>query len=58
LLDQPGGLVEVRRLEFNRLRAARYRARQKMRDALPPAIAERLATGAAPLKAAKGFARV
>jgi hypothetical protein len=35
-LDQPGGLVEVRRLDFNRLRDARYRARQKTRDALPP----------------------
>jgi hypothetical protein len=48
---------EVRRKEFDRLRAAGYRARKKTRDRLPLAISEQLKTGAALVKAAKGLGR-
>jgi hypothetical protein len=48
---------EVRRKEFDRLRAAAYRARKAARDRLPKAIDERLKTGAALVKAAKGLGR-
>jgi hypothetical protein len=41
-------------LSSTELRAARYRARQRARDALPPTIAERLATGAALLVGRSG----
>jgi hypothetical protein len=48
---------EVRRKEFDRLRAASFRARKVARDRLPQAIGERLEAGAALVKAAKGLGR-
>ena len=48
---------DQRRREFDKLRAARYRARQKTRDRLPAQIAEVQKTGAALIKAAKGLGR-
>jgi hypothetical protein len=47
----------LRRMELDRLRAARYRARKAARDRLPQAVNERLETGAALVKAAKGLGR-
>jgi DNA-binding CsgD family transcriptional regulator len=47
----------LRRIELNRLRAARYQARKAARDRLPQAIGERLETGAALMKVAKGLGR-
>jgi len=46
---------KLRRLEFDRLRAAEYRRRKKMRDALPKQIGELQERGAALVKAAKGL---
>jgi hypothetical protein len=48
---------DVRRKEFDRLRAADYRARKKSRDRLPQQIGEQLKTGAELVKAAKGLGR-
>jgi hypothetical protein len=48
---------EVRRKEFDRLRAASFRARKAGRDRLPQAIGDCLETGAALAKAAKGLGR-
>ncbi len=48
---------ELRRRELDRLRAARYRARKKARDALPAQITETKANGEALIKAAKGLGR-
>jgi DNA-binding CsgD family transcriptional regulator len=45
----------VRRMQFDRLRAAGFRARKAARDRLPEAIDERLKTDAALVKAAKGL---
>lgn len=45
----------LRKMDLNRLRAAAYRARKAARDRLPKAIEERLQTGAALIKAAKGL---
>jgi hypothetical protein len=45
----------LRKREFDRLRAADYRARKKARDRLPKKIAEIQAQGADLLKAAKGI---
>jgi len=47
----------LRRHEYDRLRAAAYRARKKQRDALPKLIAELRKDGAALIKAAKGLGR-
>lgn len=47
----------LRRMELDRLRAARHRARKAARDRLPQAIGERLETGAVLIKAAKGLGR-
>jgi hypothetical protein len=46
---------ELRRREFDRLRAAAYRARKKRRDTLPKDITELQKSGAALVKAAKGL---
>ena len=48
---------ELRRREFDRLRAAAYRARKKARDQLPKKITETRDSGAALVKAAKGLGR-
>ncbi len=48
---------ELRRREFDRLRAAAYRARKKARDKLPKKITETRDSGAALVKAAKGLGR-
>jgi hypothetical protein len=48
---------ELRRREFDRLRAAAYRARKRARDALPKQITELQKSGAALVKAAKGMGR-
>jgi len=48
---------ELRRREFDRLRAAAYRARKKARDQLPKKITETRDSGAALIKAAKGLGR-
>jgi hypothetical protein len=47
--------MEMSRLEFDRLCAAEYRRRKKMRDALPKQIGEMQERGAALAKAAKGL---
>jgi hypothetical protein len=47
----------LRKREFDRLRAADYRARHKAREALPKAIAETRERGEELLKAAKGLGR-
>src|SRR4051812_17825395 len=46
---------ELRRREFDRLRAAAYRARKKARDSLPKQIGELQRAGEALVKAAKGL---
>jgi len=48
---------ELRRKEFNRQRAATYRARKAARDRLPKQITEHLKAGAALVKRAKGLGR-
>ena len=48
---------ELRRREFDRLRAAAYRVRKANRDRLPEQISELQKTGEALLKAAKGLGR-
>jgi len=48
---------ELRRREFDRLRAAAYRVRKANRDRLPKQISELQKTGDALLKAAKGLGR-
>jgi hypothetical protein len=47
----------LRRKEFDRLRAAAYRAKRRLRDSLPEKIGEQLKIGAALVKAAKGIGR-
>jgi hypothetical protein len=47
----------LRRQEFDRRRAAAWRAKKRMRESLPQQIAEQLKTGAALAKAAKGIGR-
>jgi hypothetical protein len=48
---------DVRRKVFDRLRAAEYRAKKRIREGLPQQIDEQLKTGAALVKAAKGLGR-
>jgi hypothetical protein len=57
IIKQKKRTNEKRRKEFDRLRAAAYRARKKTRDRLPRQISEQLETGAALVKAAKGLGR-
>lgn len=48
---------DLRRMEFDRARAAAYRARKRAQDALPKQIGELQKTGEALIKAAKGLGR-
>jgi hypothetical protein len=48
---------KLRRMEFERLRAAAYRARLKSRERLPQLITEQLKNGATLVKTAKGLGR-
>jgi hypothetical protein len=48
---------KLRRMEFDRLRAAAYRARLKSRERLPQLITEQLKNGATLVKTAKGLGR-
>jgi len=57
VLAQKKRTNKLRRLEFDRHRAAAYRARRRGRDQLPEQIAEQLKSGANLVKAAKGIGR-
>jgi hypothetical protein len=57
ILAQKKRTNKLRRIEFDRQRAAAYRARLRGRNALPQQITEHLKAGAELIKAAKGIGR-